>query len=71
MVTEVFAKTKILCTLGPSTQSADCIKKLMLSGMDGVRLNFSHGNYAFFEGVFDEIHKYGRWKNYLKGAYDD
>ena len=21
--------------------------------------------------VFDEIHKYGRWKNYLKGAYDD
>jgi len=21
--------------------------------------------------IFDEIHKYGRWKNYLKGAYDD
>jgi len=57
MVADVFAKTKILCTLGPSTQSVDCIKKLMLSGMDGVRLNFSHGNYAFFEGVFDEIHK--------------
>ena len=54
---EVFAKTKILCTLGPSTQSTDCIKKLMLAGMDGVRLNFSHGNYAFFEKVYDEIHK--------------
>lgn len=54
---EVFAKTKILCTLGPSTQTADCIKKLMFAGMDGVRLNFSHGNYAFFENVFNEIHK--------------
>lgn len=54
---EVFAKTKILCTLGPSTQTADCIKKLMFAGMDGVRLNFSHGSHTFFEGVFDEIHK--------------
>jgi pyruvate kinase len=54
---KVFAKTKILCTLGPSTQTADCIKKLMFAGMDGVRLNFSHGSYTFFEGVFDEIHK--------------
>src|SRR3990170_3418536 len=54
---EVFAKTKILCTLGPSTQTADCIKKLMLAGVDGVRLNFSHGNYNFFESIFNEIHK--------------
>jgi len=54
---EVFAKTKILCTLGPSAQTADRIKNLMFAGMDGVRLNFSHGSYAFFEGVFDEIHK--------------
>jgi len=54
---EVFAKTKILCTLGPSAHTADRIKNLMFAGMDGVRLNFSHGSYAFFEGVFDEIHK--------------
>ena len=54
---EVFAKTKILCTLGPSAQTADRIKNLMFAGMDGVRLNFSHGSYAFFEGVFNEIHK--------------
>jgi pyruvate kinase len=53
---EKFAKTKTLCTLGPSTQSAECIKKLMLTGMDGVRLNFSHGNYKFFESVFNQIH---------------
>lgn len=53
---EIFAKTKILCTLGPSTQSASCIKKLMEAGIDGIRLNFSHGNYNFFESVFGEIH---------------
>jgi pyruvate kinase len=54
---EIFAKTKILCTLGPSTQSADCIKKLIEAGMDGVRLNFSHGNFTFFEKIFEEIDK--------------
>lgn len=52
---EIFAKTKILSTLGPSTQSASCIKKLIEAGVDGVRLNFSHGNYAFFDKVYEEI----------------
>jgi pyruvate kinase len=56
-IANAFAKTKILSTLGPSTQSADSIKKLIMSGVDGVRLNFSHGNYDFFENVFNEIHK--------------
>lgn len=54
---EIFAKTKILSTLGPSTQSASCIKKLIEAGVDGVRLNFSHGNYTFFEKVYNEIDK--------------
>ena len=54
---EVFTKTKILCTIGPSTQTADSIKKLVFAGMDGVRLNFSHGNYTFFENVYEEINK--------------
>lgn len=52
----IFTKTKILCTLGPSTQSAASIKNLLLEGMDGVRLNFSHGNYEWFEKVYSEIY---------------
>jgi pyruvate kinase len=36
-------KTKIVCTLGPSTSSAEGIAGLIASGMDVVRLNFSHG----------------------------
>ena len=54
--TDVFAKTKILCTLGPSSYTTEDIEKLILAGMDGVRLNFSHGNYDFFEKVFDNIY---------------
>ncbi len=54
---DIFAKTKILCTLGPATDSADMIKQLVLAGVDGVRLNFSHGSYDFFENVLKNIHE--------------
>ncbi len=37
-------KTKIVCTLGPAVNSADQVKKLMLAGMDVVRINCSHGD---------------------------
>lgn len=49
------AKTKILSTLGPATASKDMIMKLIDSGVDGVRLNFSHGNHDFFHSLFSEI----------------
>jgi len=37
------AKAKIVCTLGPSSNSVDMLVNLIRSGMDVVRLNFSHG----------------------------
>jgi pyruvate kinase len=37
-------KTKIVCTLGPATDSAEGIAALLEAGMDVVRLNFSHGD---------------------------
>ena len=39
-------KTKILATLGPSSSSPALLRKLYLSGLDAVRLNFSHGTLA-------------------------
>jgi pyruvate kinase len=36
-------KTKIICTLGPAVETEEMMKKLMLSGMDIARINFSHG----------------------------
>ena len=51
-----FSRTKILATLGPATGSVEMIRRLMAAGLDAVRLNMSHGDYDFFEGVFDAIH---------------
>lgn len=38
-------KTKILVTLGPAAEEEDTLKKLVSSGMNVARLNFSHGDY--------------------------
>ena len=56
-LSKVFTKTKILCTLGPSTYTSEDIKKLILAGMDGVRLNFSHGDYDFYKKIFNNINE--------------
>lgn len=39
----MFRRTKIIATLGPATSSEEQIEKLILAGVDVVRLNFSHG----------------------------
>ncbi len=38
-------KTKIVCTIGPATQSYQTLERLTHAGMDVARLNFSHGTY--------------------------
>lgn len=38
-------KTKIICTVGPSTDSVELLTKMMRSGMDLARFNFSHGSH--------------------------
>ena len=43
-------KTKIICTLGPSADSDEVIRALMLNGMNVARLNFSHGSYEEHKG---------------------
>ncbi len=40
-----FRSAKIVCTLGPSSDSAEMIERLMRAGMDVARLNFSHGTH--------------------------
>jgi pyruvate kinase len=39
------AKTKIVCTIGPSSSSPDIIRTMIRSGMSVARLNFSHGSH--------------------------
>ncbi|QGX91548.1 pyruvate kinase PykF [Tatumella sp. TA1] len=38
-------KTKIVCTIGPKTESEEMLTKLLDAGMNVMRLNFSHGDY--------------------------
>lgn len=38
-------KTKIVCTIGPSSQDMGVLRKLIANGMNVMRLNFSHGDY--------------------------
>jgi len=38
-------KTKIICTLGPSSNTLEILVKMLDSGMNVARLNFSHGDH--------------------------
>lgn len=42
-------KTKIVCTIGPASQSPELIERLVEAGMNVARLNFSHGTYETHE----------------------
>ncbi|MDF2612909.1 MAG: pyk [Clostridia bacterium] len=38
-------KTKIICTLGPKTRDVESIRKIIATGIDAIRINFSHDNH--------------------------
>jgi len=50
-----FAKTKIVCTIGPSSQEEQLLEEMIIAGMDVARLNFSHGNHQWHKEIFDKI----------------
>ncbi len=48
-------KTKIICTMGPSSDSREVMKSLMESGMDIARFNFSHGTHEEQKKRLDQL----------------
>ena len=48
-------KTKIICTVGPASNNAETLEKMIQAGMNIARLNFSHGTSAEHKANFDLI----------------
>jgi pyruvate kinase len=50
-------KTKIVCTIGPATTSEEMLTKLLKAGMNVMRMNFSHGDFAEHQIKVDNLKK--------------
>lgn len=50
-----FKKTKIIATLGPASSSKEMIKKLIKSGVDVLRVNFSHATHDEVERIVEDV----------------
>ncbi|MBR5371647.1 MAG: pyruvate kinase [Oscillospiraceae bacterium] len=48
-------KTKIVCTIGPSTDSDEVLRQMMQAGMNVARFNFSHADYEVDKKRFEQI----------------
>lgn len=48
-------KTKIICTIGPATESLEMLSRLYTAGMSVVRLNMSHGDHASHARVIEAV----------------
>lgn len=49
--------TKIVATLGPSTETEEGISKIISAGVNVIRMNFSHGDYSFHTKVYNTVRK--------------
>ena len=48
-------KTKIVCTIGPASESTEVMCRLIEAGMNIARLNFSHGDFSTHKKVIDNL----------------
>ena len=55
-------KTKIVCTIGPASESPEILEQLIDAGMNVARLNFSHGDHEEHKARIDRIKEVARRK---------
>jgi pyruvate kinase len=48
-------KTKIVCTIGPASESREIMEEMIRAGMNVARLNFSHGNFASHQKTIEDL----------------
>lgn len=64
-------KTKIVCTIGPASESVEVLEQLIDAGMNVARLNFSHGDHAEHKVRIDRINEASRKKGKVVGILLD
>jgi pyruvate kinase len=50
-------RTKIICTMGPATESDEVLRELIKNGMNVARFNFSHGSHAYHRNNIDRVRR--------------
>jgi pyruvate kinase len=50
-------RTRIVCTLGPASDSDDCVRAMIRTGMDAARLNFSHGDHDTHSASIERVRR--------------
>ena len=55
-----FRKTKIVCTIGPTSNTREKLWRLADEGMNVARMNMSHGDHASHKAVIDLIKEYNK-----------
>ncbi|KPA85838.1 pyruvate kinase [Leptomonas pyrrhocoris] len=50
-----YRANRIICTIGPSTQSVEALKALIQSGMSVARMNFSHGSHEYHQTTINNV----------------
>lgn len=64
-------RTTIIATIGPASEKPEMIEKLICAGVDVFRMNFSHGDHATHEKVFNTIRKTAKKLGKFVGIMQD
>ncbi|QEK06724.1 hypothetical protein FUT80_08340 [Treponema phagedenis] len=62
-------KTKVVCTIGPASESEETLRKMFKAGCNVCRLNFSHGSHEecnFTRGLAKFITRFGKKRVFLR-----
>jgi len=62
-----FTRTKIICTIGPATESLSALRKLYENGMNVARINMSHASHKSAKIIIDRINKINKEQKIQSG----